>query len=186
MQYGRYKGFRGGDGAGPAIGWQIYSLLERFIRIGPLGAVPDDMEDAHMHVCVKTINIDVQTPPNIDPSFFRPPNLSMSRRRMRDESTWKNHVLDPAYLANFIASEIEHLLTSRDPEWFSYGKVLFEHVDYVRVSSDGGTAMKEFDVAQCLKDAGPFPERKLSKERLEEYKKEVWKERATSGLRVLQ
>jgi hypothetical protein len=52
-KYGLYKRFRGGNGAGPAIGWQLYSILERFIKAGPTGEGSD--RHAHSHITVKTI-----------------------------------------------------------------------------------------------------------------------------------
>ncbi|KAH7071282.1 hypothetical protein BKA63DRAFT_70254 [Paraphoma chrysanthemicola] len=176
-KYGRYKGFKGGDGAGPALSWQIYSILERFIRVGPRGETRD--EHAHHHITVKTIDVNIETPTEVDPALFGLPwKLSSSQRRNLGS------VMSPSYLARFVASNMEELLGPGNHEWFRYGAVLFEHVDRVVVRLDGKILLEK-DVAKCLKDAGGFVEKHLSKEELAEYKRETWKVRRERGLRTL-
>lgn len=69
--YDRYKGFRGhGDGYSSCypIALQLYSISERFIKAGPVSDMSKD--DEHCHVTVNMINIDVGTPPGIEPDRF--------------------------------------------------------------------------------------------------------------------
>mgnify|MGYP003624097715 CR=1 FL=1 len=175
-KYGLYKRFRGGNGAGPAIGWQLYSILERFIKAGPTGEGSD--KHAHSHITVKTIDINVQTPPGVDPSLFR--HARSGGYSDRDDS-----VLDPKHLATFITQNISCLLRSEDHEWFRYGSVLFEHVDHVVIKCDGNL-ISELDVAECLSDAAGFREHHLSQEALAVYKETTWKARKQRGLKVLE
>lgn len=59
-EFGSDNGFRGGDGGPYPMVWPIYRLLERFIKVGPLGKRlnPDERKD----ISVKTLSINVQTP----------------------------------------------------------------------------------------------------------------------------
>ncbi|KAH7079507.1 hypothetical protein FB567DRAFT_595504 [Paraphoma chrysanthemicola] len=186
-KYGQHKGFKWGGGTGIAIRWQIYSILERFVRVGPRGETND--EHAHHHITVKTININVETPAGVDLALFDLP-MKFPFSTQRNPET----VLSPVYLARFVAWNIEEvlqttgypegLLPAGHHEWFRYGAVFFEHVDCVVVRLDGKVLM-ERDVAECLKNAGGFKEKHLSKQDLAEYKRETWKVRRERGLRVL-
>ncbi|KAF2025504.1 hypothetical protein EK21DRAFT_93191 [Setomelanomma holmii] len=176
-KYGYYKGFKIGDGAGPAMSWQVYSILERFIKIGYIGKCGDGF--GRRCTTVKTININVETPPDIDPSEFGFPLSSRHSRR------YNPTVLEPKYLANFIDSNISGLLCSQDHEWFGYGKILFQNVDVIRISLDG-QLNKEYDVAECLKNAGGFKAHYIPTQKLRQYRKETWKERKERGLKLLE
>jgi hypothetical protein len=175
---GRYKGFRGGDGAGPAMGWQIYAILERFIKAGTRGEMDDEKE--HNRMTVKTIDINIETPPDVDPSLFAGP--SCYRRRHSDDDL-ETSVLDPEYLVDFINRDISALMHG-DHEWFQYGKILFEHVDTVVVRRNG-VEMHKYDVAESLGAAGGFKEKYISEEMLKEYKTATWEKRRERGLKVL-
>jgi hypothetical protein len=180
--YGKYphwKGFRIGCGAGPAIAWQIYSILERFIKFGPVGETDDTQ--AHRHVTIKSLNINIETPQDVDPLLFAPPRSSLSRFA---EGRNSESVLSPEYLAEFVASNMSNLLHDRDHEWFACGKILFEHLDMITITRDA-KAVRTIDVAERLRDVGGFQERHITKEKLERYKKVTWDERRERGLRVL-
>jgi hypothetical protein len=192
--YSRYKGFRGGCGAGPAMSWQIYSILERFIKAGPVGRTGPNKEYEyvpgkdwyaegllHRHVVVKTIAINVETPPDVDPALFATPRSG----GYASNETSKESVLDPRYLADFIKRDIMGLLQGGNHEWFSYGKILYEHVDMVTISVDG-EELEAFDVAQRLKSVGGFQERYLTAGALAEYKRLTWEKRRERGLKVLE
>jgi hypothetical protein len=176
-RYPDYKGFRIGCGAGPAMGWQIYSILERFIKVGPVGECSE--KQCHRHMTVKTLNINVETPRDVDPTLFRSPRISGFSRDESDEGS----VLDPSYLADFIANDINALLSGRDPDWFPYGKILYEHVDTVVISLDG-KELQRFGVATRLMLVEGFDERYISNEVLAEYKKATWEKRRERGLKV--
>ncbi|KAF2125529.1 GMC oxidoreductase [Dothidotthia symphoricarpi CBS 119687] len=178
-QLGVYNGWRVGDGGPPAMTWQIYSLLGRFIRVGPTGERATDKE--HKHVIVKTLCIDVKSPPSVDPSRFGKPKSG--RGCNWDEEP--EHVLDPQYLVDFLVEQIDWLLSGdHGHEWFSYGMILYEHVDEIIVSQDN-KHMRTWDVATHLKHVDGFDERYFSAERVKEYKRKTWQWRKARGLRVL-
>lgn len=174
-----YKGWRGGDGAGPAMGWQIYAVLERFLRAGTNAEMRTP--DAHLHVTAKTIRVDVQTPPGIDPKRFSPrPRSAFAGRRGRVEGA---DTLDPAFLTNCVKGRIGGLLSSSSYEWFTYGQILYEHLDEIIVCKDG-TEIARWDVAECLH--GRHVESKyFSPQEMETYKQKAWELRKLRGLRVL-
>jgi hypothetical protein len=180
-RFGRYKGFKGGDGAGPAFGWQIYSILERFLRVGPLGEISgENSEHEDRLINVKTIDINIETPLDVDPARFGYPRSGGYGIRDGDVS---DSVLSPVILAGFVKSDMTALLRGRDHEWFMYGQVLFEHVDTVVVRLDG-QELARLDVAECFEHAEGFKEHYISKIALEEYKALVWELRKERGLKV--
>ena len=160
------------------MGWQLYAVLERFMRAGPGGETEDT--DTHLHVTAKTVRIDVQTPPLEEGLLFGPPRSGHMRRR---ESGLGGDVLDPAYLVQFVTGHLRGLLKNQDREWFQYGTILYEHVDEVVVCKDGVEVMRE-DVAECLK--GTFiDDRYFSAEDLRKYKQNTWELRKSRGLKVV-
>ncbi|KAF3045968.1 hypothetical protein E8E12_009341 [Didymella heteroderae] len=173
-----YKGFRIGDGAGPAMGWQIYAVLERFIRAGTNAEMRTP--DAHLHVTARTIRVDVQTPPGVDPRRFTRRPRSGYGRRMQNNGA---DVLDPEFLASYVKGQVGGLLRSASHEWFTYGQILYEHLDEVIVCKDG-TEIGRWDVAECL-DARQVESKYFSREEMEEYKRKAWELRRSRGLKML-
>lgn len=172
-----YGGFVCGDGGGPAMKWQLYAVLERFIRAGPDGETEDP--DTHLHVTVKTVRINVQTPPLKEGLQFGPPR---SGRRGRRERALGGDMLDPAYLVQFVGRHLRGLLKDQIHEWFQYGTILYEHVDEIVVCKDGVEVMRE-DVAEGLKETF-VNDRYFSAEDLREYKRKTWELRKARGLKV--
>ena len=162
---GRYKGFRGGDGAGPAIAWEIYSILERFFKVGPTGKRQNEKEDRN--ISVRTLIIDVQTPPGISETRFGPPRSASPSTRHRDAES----VLDPLYLAGFIIQEI-HLLLEMNSHTAEYGAILYEHLDTIIVEQDG-VGVSEHDIA-----------RQFDALYSDDWKREAREKRVTRGLKV--
>ncbi|KAJ4377593.1 hypothetical protein N0V83_000420 [Neocucurbitaria cava] len=154
--FGRWKGFRIGCGAGYAMGWQIYSILERFIRAGPTGN--GTAADEHRHIAVKTLNINVETLADIDPARFGP------------------------HLINFLEGNIGSLLYGTNHEWFEYGQILYEHVDEVVVLKDG-EELRRFDVAAMLESVVSI-DKYLTQERLDSYKESTWMARRKRDLKA--
>ncbi len=179
-QFNHYKGWRGGCGAGPAMTWQTYSILERFIRCGTAG--DEVANDEHQHITVKHLNINIETPPHIDPARFT--LHPRSRNYYREPKNPERDTLDPACMTRFIEGHLGGLLGGGSAEWFSYGKILFEHVNRITVSQDG-VETRSFDVAEMLRDAGGFQEKYLTQVALDEYKNWAWEWRKEKELKVL-
>jgi hypothetical protein len=177
--FGFYKGWKGGDGGGPAMGWQLYAVLERFIRGGTNAEMRTP--EAHLHVTAKTIRVDVQTPPGIDPKRFSPrPISALGGRKRRIKGA---DVLDPAFLARYVEGHIRGLLSANHYEWFNYGQILYEHLDEVIVCQDG-VEIGRMDVAECLKER-EVESKYFSQQQMEEYKDKAWRLRKLRGLNVL-
>ena len=176
--FGRYKGFKIGNGAGPALSWQVYGMLERVLRVGPMQR--RGCSNEHHHVVVKVLNVDIETPPGVDASRFGGPIGGSSRRR----DVRGDHVLDPEFLVNFIGGNMGGLLYSENREWFKYGQMLYEHMDDIVLCKDG--------VQRCRWAVdGALRVRKVetkyfSSDDLDKYKVEAWEVRRTRGLKVLE
>lgn len=173
-------GFNGGDGGGPYMKYQLYEILNRFIRDGPAGKVRD--EEMSKHVTAKCIRINVLTPEEVPKEKFVGP-LSGPRvwRRGRDV---QGGVLDPHFLADFVWNQLGALLRSEYRDFFQYGKILFEHVDEIVLCKDGAE-LKRWNVAECLQ-AVSVEERYISRDQMSAYKQEVWQMRRARGLKVLE
>ncbi|CAO2647300.1 Nn.00g082220.m01.CDS01 [Neocucurbitaria sp. VM-36] len=180
VRFGRYKGFRGGDGAGPAVGWQIYSILERFIRVGPTRICTE--VDAHRHIVIRTLNINIETPPDVDVARFCHPRSGLGGWYRNTERDNDKDTLDPDYLASFIIGNISGLLSGVHHEWFEYGQILYEHVDEVVILKDG-EKLETFDVANMLQ-AVVGQEKYLTQQRLDTYREFAWRVREERGLVV--
>lgn len=177
--FGFYKGWRCGDGAGPAMGWQIYAVLERFIRAGTNAEMRTP--EVHLHATAKTIRVDIQTPSGVDPKRFslRPISALWGRRSRVDGAD----TLDPAFLARYVKGRVGGLLSDDNYEWFTYGQILYEHLDEFIVCKDGAEVGR-WDVAECLR-AREVDSPYFSQQQMEEYKDEAWKLRKLRGLKVL-
>lgn len=152
-----YSGFRGGDGAGPAMAWVLYSLLERFFYFGPFWrSAEDETED----FVVEDLIIDVQTPPKIPPQHFLSQPLSNSLRQSRFYETpteeINSPVLGPLYLFNFMKGEIGSLLVM-DYHTAQYGDILYYHLGRVEITLDGkdDERRKKWDLALVLQLLDP-------------------------------
>ena len=144
--------------------------------MGPAGEDGDANNDRH--ISIKTLDINVETPPGVNPEEFRPPRSSGGWYFNTDSIS----VLDPKYLVDFIVGEIRSLLGSGDATWFSYGKLLYEHIDTVTVRQDG-EEIERFDVAERLKDFGGYSPARITMMSYEGYKAIAWKRRASRGLK---
>lgn len=169
----RYKGFRGGDGGPPAMSWQVYAVLERFVKVGAAGEVED--ENMNQHFTARCMRIDFQTPPGVPPEKLGPPlsgNGSFGRRKEA-----RGRVLDPGYLADYVAQDLSCMLGFSEGVWFSCGKILYEHVDELWLCKDG-TEFQRWDIAEQL---GNLEDSMYVKE----YKARTWRTRRERGLKCL-
>lgn len=89
-EYPAYAGFRRSDGGGPAIAWQVYSVLQRLVSVGP-GLNPGN-GTAKRHFTARRANIDFQTRLDIAPERFGEP---LSTRPGSWSAGYPKDVLDP-------------------------------------------------------------------------------------------
>jgi hypothetical protein len=134
-----YRGFRGGDGGPNAIVWAFYNVLHRFLVLGPVGKYNGEGQDNRQdrEIIIDHLEIEVLTPPHIDPKRFKPPR---TRRRYEEsepgfEKPTVNDVLSPDYLADFICNQIGYLL-GLSYHTLSYGDILYERIGSIRILQD--------------------------------------------------
>ena len=138
----RYKGFSAMSRAAPAMHWVLFSVLERFLLVGP---VPKWHAQRDREVSIKTFIIDVCTPPSISPGRFGAPQSADTF----DQSFNPNHVLSPTYLYEFIKANVRWLLDMGQHS-SEFGAILYEHIGRVTMAFDG-LEKHTFDLAEELK-----------------------------------
>lgn len=177
-RWSHYKGFRGGDGGPPAMSWQVYAILERFIKVGPASEVEDD--EMHKHITAKCIRIDFQTPAGVPKDKFVKPLSGHGVFGSRKEK--RGGVLDPGYLAEYVAGDLGRMLNTSGDTWFSCGQILYEHLDELVLYRDG-TEFQRWDVAEQLGSLKDYPKSPGS---VRDYKAYAWQARRARGLKCLE
>ncbi|CAI6336642.1 unnamed protein product [Periconia digitata] len=177
----RYSGFRGGFDAVPTVmAWQIYDVLDRFLTVGPVGARTN--AEADRSVVLKTLDIDIQTPPNVEEERFSEPGWGQ-------EEVPGFYVLDPNYLARFVYTQVEGMM-GMHADSPDCGKIFYEFMNEVVVSKDG-QVVGVFDVASYLQGLEYSVGLSIStpsgktKAVFDEWKKNTIKKRRERGLKVL-
>lgn len=150
-----YKGFRMGDGAGPAIAWVIYGLLELFLLHGPSFGKPSSYNPGAQNpdYIINSLVINIKTPPGIDPSRFGKPLTGYSSRRRTGVVDTQGHVLEPKYLLDFIRNEISSLLCM-SYHTAEYGDILYKHIGKIIIELDGETEIIQ-NLSKILKELKP-------------------------------
>ena len=176
------KGFYGGRGGPCSKKWPMYSILERFLRVGPRG--PQKHEHDH-YISIKTLEIDVRTP-NVPLELLAPKDMPFLTR-LRSESGI-DYVLHPECVFDLIASGIDFLLSMRYHHTI-FGELLYERIGSIKLMLDGEVRF-ERDLSKELmsvqfKDAvgnvppGPCPEP------FKQWKRKAYNMRIQLGLPVL-
>jgi hypothetical protein len=172
-KWGRYKGFQTGDGGPPAMSWQVYAVLERFIKVGPASEVRDT--NTNKGFTAKCMKIDFQTPVGIPHERMGPPLSGHGSFGGRKNAPGR--VLDSGYLADYVAKDLSCMLTFSEGTWFSCGKILYDHLDELVLYKDGNE-FRRWDIAEQLRDLEDT--RSVKK-----YKALTWQKRRERGLRCL-
>ncbi|KAF2798874.1 hypothetical protein K505DRAFT_321589 [Melanomma pulvis-pyrius CBS 109.77] len=181
QEYGRYKGFAIGDGAGPALSWHIYSLLERFFKVGPIGECNEETKDRN--VTIKTLEINIETPSDVAPSRFMPPKSGHRRRKSEDDEP-DDAVLDPEYFIDFVTRNVRWML-KMDYHSANYGKIFYEYMDRIIVRRDGEVEL-ECDLAERFRDLKFTDSFWRNQIQFDRWKEQATKKRRAWGLRVLE
>lgn len=172
-KWSRYKGFRGAAGSPPAMSWQVYAVLERFVKVGPAGEVED--ENVNKHFTARYMKIDFQTPPGVPQDRLIEP-LS-GRGSFGGRKNVRGGVLDPGYLADYVAYDLIRMLRLSGGTWFSCGKILYEHLNELVLYKDG-REFQRWDVAEQLRNLE-------GSESVNKYKARTWQMRRERGLKCL-
>lgn len=172
-KWGRYKGFQTGNGGPPAMSWQVYAILERFVKVGPAGEVTG--RDMNKHFTAKCIRIDFQTPAGVSREKLGPPLSGHDSFGGRKDT--RGRVLDPMYLADYVAHDLECMLWFSKDTWFRCGQILYEHLDKLILYKDG-KEFQRWDIAEQLRNL----EESSSVKR---YRPLAWQRRRERGLKCL-
>lgn len=138
--------FRGGCGGPPLISWSFYNVLERFLRVGPVGKLGVASSKVDRGVTIESLEIDVLTPPN--QSTDSPLCVEDSINDSQDGTIGKSTVKRPEHLLQFLSFMIG-VLCHMDYYTAEYGKILFERVGQIKLKIDG-VVKEEFDLANIL------------------------------------
>jgi hypothetical protein len=160
----RYKGFSSLQKVAPAMHWVLFSVLERFLLVGPVSKWQAQRD---REISIKTFVIDVCTPPNISPGRFGDPQSIDTF----DQSFNPRHVLSPTYLYDFIKTNISWLLELNDHS-VEFGALLYEHIGRIIMAFDG-IEKHTFDLAEELQQV-----RRLNRSSIDEVEFREWIDKA--------
>ena len=186
---GRYKKgsslFAGGDGGPPQITMSFYNLIERGLRVGPVGrrTKKDDKK-----ISIKELVIDVRTPDVPSSKILPMQHCEQRRKEQYRKENGPDYLLHPAYILGYVRSEIGMLL-NMSYHSASYGALLYERIGCIKVLMDG-ELHEEWDLAQCLADVkfndsfGRCP-RETRREVFSRWKLQAYQTRIELGLPVM-
>lgn len=201
----RWTLFRGGCGGPPALTWAFYNLIERFVKVGPVGRRANK-EDKR--ISIKDLIIDVRTP-DVAPELIAPAVIDSTGggalcfgenagRQYSSRDTFEFPVMrHPKSIAAYISSDFHYLLMMCGDRGM-YGGIIYERIGSIKVLVDGepfddDDCPFEWDIADCLakmkysRSWGNFRSSDPQDERKKAYKKwleQVYKSRVELGLPV--
>jgi hypothetical protein len=193
------SGFMGGDGGPPEILWCFYSLLERFLKCGPVGdqGKPDSPD---RNITIQVLTLDFVTPPDINTLDTTPEKLDYwrytRRRRERIRSSANGlpmSVVRPEWLAEFIMRDIYGLL-AMGYHTAAYGGILYERIGVIRICVDGNlkAEMELGEILPTMRREDPshtfghiYPH-ELRLPAFYEWKKRALEKRREAGLPVIE
>lgn len=181
----KHSDFQIGCGSPPNIVWCLYSLLERFLRVGPKGTQAKEHDE---FVSIKLLELDVRTP-NVPPEMIAPKDVvRIDLLEDLRKKTGIDYVMHSDYIANFIRSEINSLLYM-GYHTAQFGGILFERVGTVRLVLDG-EVLDEWDLAKllgtvCFHDSFENFPRERRPDIFKKWKASAYKTRVQLGLPVV-
>jgi len=155
--------FRGGCGGPPAMTWALLNLIERFLKVGPVGR---QAERADNRFGINEVIIDVRTP-DVDPELIAPERTpamgsggqSFGRRGSRPRSDSKTPLIrHPKGIAIYIVRDLNKMMEMWGDHGV-HGRIIFERVGSIKVLVDGEPftdsawdhdVVSEWDVADIL------------------------------------
>lgn len=141
-----YSLFRGGAGGPPSITMLFFGLIERGVKVGPVGRRTAKFDQK---ISLKELVIDVRTP-DVPSSKLLPRRVSpsYSGRHRFHQANGRDFLIHPEYITNYIISDIEMIL-AMDLDSAAYGALVYERVGSIKVLMDG-ELRKEWDLAKGL------------------------------------
>lgn len=169
----RMSMFRGGCGGPPLISWSFYNLLERLLKVGPVGKLPAAFSKLDRVITIRTLEIDALTPRGLSkdvPLLGDDSDLSEE-----DDPPRRRPVKRPEHLIDFLSYMIG-TLCSMESDAAEYGAMLFERVGTVKLKIDG-VEKEEYNLGKQLASFPPDgPWRAFSRKKQVDWK--AWRRRA--------
>lgn len=143
-------GFSEGCGGPPLIIWSFFNLLERFLKVGPVGRQAEDKDRV---IAIQSLVIDIKTP-DVPEELLAPMEVEDSSyfshrdlMHLRKE-TGIDYVLNPRKLVSFLTDYpgIDAALGMSNTT-AKYGGIFYERIGKIKVTLDG-VLVKEYDLAE--------------------------------------
>jgi hypothetical protein len=142
------KGYSALRGGAP-IGWCFYSLMERFLKRGPVGERKAEPHDRNVTIGVLIFNF--LSPPAIDilsPQQVRFNDWLASRQLRHPDTDMLHFVMRPEWLAELLGKFMIMLLNF-NYHTAKHGMILYERIGTIRFCVDG-EPREEFDLGKRL------------------------------------
>jgi hypothetical protein len=180
---GRFSLFNGSEAC--AITYAFYNLIERFLKIGPVGrrTRTDDKR-----ISVKELIIDVRTPDVPAKKILPMYHSSLGRAEIYRRENGPHYLRNPEYILDYVVSDIQMIL-DMSYHSASYGALVFERVGSIKVLLDG-EVRQEWNLAKCLAELqfndsfGNYPREKRRRV-FEKWKLNAHQARVELGLVVM-
>lgn len=193
-----------GDGGSVGMEWCFYTLLERFLVLGPVNQLPDDdgpgrerRSERRFFARTLTLNIESHAdetkyplpPPDITYGTYREyRQLPRIYRRRKPPIDLSGYAVRPEWFARTLCSEIRYMLVMSYATLY-LGGILYEHIGAIRVLVDG-EIYEEFDLAAMLApmkwDCGTATtSRETRREYFWRWKREALRRRERVGFKVV-
>ncbi|KAF2120105.1 hypothetical protein BDV96DRAFT_641960 [Lophiotrema nucula] len=145
--------WKGGDGSPPPFVWMFYSLLERFLSVGPVGRLTDWSDRGG--ISVGTLELDFVDPRPEDIPMLPPMEEGtgwMTDWRRRGHHVIRGadvkYVLHPECLCSVLGNEVRALL-SMGYHMASFGSILYRSIGHISLKVNG-VDRKRFDLGSML------------------------------------
>ncbi|KAE9377715.1 hypothetical protein N431DRAFT_434861 [Stipitochalara longipes BDJ] len=155
--------FNGGAGGPPSMTWALYNLIERFLKVGPVGR---QAERGDKRFSINELIIDVRTP-DVGPELISPERtpamnsgpLSFGNSRRRGNSASETPLMrHPKVIAIYIAWDLKRIM-EMDGDYGENGAIIYERIGSIKLLVDGEPftdsawepeVKSEWDLADCL------------------------------------
>jgi hypothetical protein len=137
--------FRGGDGGPPPLTYALYNLIERGVKVGPVGRRTSRNDEK---ISIKEIIIDVQSPDVSASEILPGEHCTDQESKQYRNQKGPMFLRDSEYILCFVLRELESvlLMSYHTAEW---GGLIYERIGKIKVLLDG-ELRKEWDLAKEL------------------------------------
>lgn len=175
-------GFNGGAGGPPLITWSFYSLLARYLSLGPIGY---PIKEAETGISIELLELNVWTPNGPLAPVEEMYDPFGDRIRQLRSSTSIEYLMPSSWLVEYMHHHIQRLL-AMSPGTTPYGGVLFERIGRIRILLDDKLC-HEWNLAEELRNAKGndyfvWFEGQKSRFKFKKWKENAYKMRTELGL----